>query len=306
MQFLEFPVSLANIIAIVLPIIAVCFFFIIIPWLKNGSGSKLRRYLSYTITPPRIGSEESEVPDSGTKEKHAAQSREDKVKLYFFYLGIALFLVSFVIGEFYEVMIDLLLPINQTGVEEMRTATTVVFQSLFNAGWVGALPWTGFTTYHETWNWVFVTAAITDNPHFLSSLVTWLLLFSIIIGIVFLSPLAIKRIRHSFLPSMFFFMVGMTIFTKAAVGYFAETLVLAFTHLELHYMHITVTGDMIPNLTGVLTSCILLIPIMFAIFVLFGRRLWKIYYTDSRSRNWFTVYITLSFWLGIVLTMMVV
>ncbi|MGY5859704.1 MAG: hypothetical protein RTU63_10065, partial [Candidatus Thorarchaeota archaeon] len=213
MEFIEFTVSQAEILAIAIPIIAVCVFILITPWLKNGSGSKFRRYLSYLVTPPRIDSNESE-----TSEQNSTVRRDDKVRLSFYYLAIVLFLVSFIIGEFYEVMIDLLLPVNQSSTGEFRIATSVIFQSPFNAGWVGELPWAGFTTYHETWDWIFFTTAITDNPNFLSTMVIILVLISVGVGLVFLSPLAIKSIRRSFLPSMFFFMTGMTIFTKVVAG----------------------------------------------------------------------------------------
>ena len=127
-QFLELPVNLAILTAIVLPIIAVCFFIITIPWLRNGTGSRLRRYLSYAITPPKLDSEES------AEEDQSALSHSDKVEFSFYYLVIVLFLVSFVIGEFYEVMFDLALPVNQGNTGEYRTVTAVVFQSLFNVG----------------------------------------------------------------------------------------------------------------------------------------------------------------------------
>ncbi len=302
LRLFELPVELAIITAIVLPIVAVCFFIITIPWLKNGGGSRLRRYLSYAITPPQLTSDES-VNGDDVQEGGSGLSRDDKVKLYFYYIGIALFLVSFIIGEFYEVIIDVMIPINQGSTGEYREITSVVFQSFFNAGWVGSMPWFGFSTYHETWDWIFYTAAITDNPHFLAAIVEVLVLFSIGVGIAFLSPLVIKSIRHSFVPSLFFFMTGMTIFTKAAVGYFAGALHLLYSTIVFEYTPLVVTGSMIPNYSGVITSCVLLIVPMFAFFVLLGRKLWKNYYTDSKSKNWFTVYITLVFWIGLFISM---
>jgi len=299
LQFLELSVDLASITAVVLPIIAVCFFIITIPWLKNGSGSKLRRYLSYAIRPPGASEENSDTHEG------SAISPEDKNRLYFYYLGIALFLISFFIGEFYQVLIDLSLPVNQSTTGEYRSATTVVFQSLFNAGWIGSLPWFGVTDYHGTWAWIFFTAGITDNPGFLRGVLEILVIISLVVGCVFLAPLVIKSIRQSFVPSMFFFMTGMTIFTKTAVGYFAGALKLLYSSLEFQYTNIVVTSNMIPNYTWVLTSCVLMIVPMFALFVILGRKLWKVHYTDSRSRAWFTAYISLSFWIGLILMVVV-
>jgi len=306
MQFLEFTVSQATIIAIALPIIALCLFIIANPMLRNGTGSKLRRYLSYLVSPPQLDSSRAEVPVSEKEDKRPILWREDKVRLFFFYLGIVLFLVSFMIGEFYEVMFDLMLPVNQGSTGEFRTVTSVIFQSPFNAGWMGALPWTGYVTYHETWNWVFFTAAITDNPEFLGTIVIVLLLISIGAGLAFLAPLAIKSIRQSFLPAMFFFTTGMTIFTKVVAGYFAETLALVLLNVQLRYMDGVVTADMIPDIMGLLASGFLFMLGMFALFIVLGRKLWRVYYTDSKSMTGFMVYITLIFVLGLALTIIMV
>lgn len=305
MQFLEFTYDQAIIIAIALPIIALGLFILTIPWLRNGTGSKLRRYLSYLVSPPQLDTNRKEAPESETEERSNLW-REDKVKLFFFYLGVVLFLVSFMIGEFYEVMFDLMLPVNQGSTGEFRTITSVIFQSPFNAGWTGALPWTGFATYHETWNWIFFTAAITDNPEFLGIVIVILLLISIGGGLAFLAPLAIKSIRHSFLPSMFFFTTGMTIFTKVVAGYFAEAFAMVLLNVQLQYMSGVVTADMIPELVGLLTSGFLFMLGMFVLFIVLGRKLWRVYYTDSKSKTWFMVYITLTFVLGLALTIIMV
>ena len=305
MPFLEFTFSQAIIIALALPIIAMCLFILTIPWLRNGTGSKLRRYLSYFVSPPQLGSNRMEVPESETEER-VNLWREDKVRLFFFYLGVVLFLASFMIGEFYEVIFDLMLPVNQGSTGEYRTITSVIFQTPFNAGWIGKLPWTGYVTYHETWNWILFTSSLTDNPAFLSSIAIVLLLISIGVGLAFLSPLAMKSIRHSFLSSMFFFMTGMTIFTKVVAGYFAEALALVLLNVQLQYMHVVVTGDMIPYLAGLLLTGSVFLLGMFALFIVLGRKLWRVYYTDSKSRTWFMVYITLTFVLGLALTTIMV
>jgi hypothetical protein len=301
-----FSIAQATAAAIVMPIVALCLFYIIIPKLRNGSGSKMRRYLSYLIIPPRIGVGETGTPADVKETKSAKAWRDDKVRLYFFYLGVVLFLVSFTIGEFYEVMFDLLLPVSQGSKGEMRIVTSVIFQSPFSMGWVGSLPWMGLITYHETWSWIFFTAAFTDNPIFLSSTIIVLTLISIGGGLVYLILLAIKRIRYSFLPSMFFFMTGMTIFTKAVVSWFAYGIALLYGNMELEYMALVATGNMIPGLSNVIAFGFPLALAMFALFILLGRKLWQVHYTDSKSMTWFLVYIALSFWLGFAITIMVV
>ncbi|MFW9870457.1 MAG: hypothetical protein ACFFFO_05125 [Candidatus Thorarchaeota archaeon] len=285
-QILELTEIQANIIAIVLPLIMVSVFILIIPSLRDGSSSTFRRYLSYSVKPPKIGS--------------------DKAKLYFYYSGIVLFLVSFMVSEFYEVILDLILPVTQGNTGEMREISTIVFQSPFNAGWIGSLPWLGRIMYHETWNWVYFTAAFTDNPDFLGTLNAYLTLFSIGVGIVFLAPLAIKTIRHSFLASMSFFTIGMAIFVKASVSSLAYAIALAFLNAELEFITIVATGSMIPDLWFTIVVQSLIVLAMFGFFAVLGRKLWRIYYPDSQSRTWFTGYIALNFLLGVIITILVV
>jgi hypothetical protein len=292
-QTIEIPILQASIIAIVLPIIFVCFFIFFIPTLRDGSASRLRRYLSYLVNPPFLANDTSSI-------------RKDKARIYFYYLGIILFLVSFVISEFYEVMLDLFLPITQGSTGEMREAVSVVFQSPFSAGWFGSLPWMGLDMYHETWHWIYFTGAITDNPDFLHLISLRLIVYSIGVGLVFLIPLVLKRIRQSFLSSMFFFMIGMIILTKAAISSLAYAAALAYGGAELEYSIFTTTGAMIPGLVNWVLVLFLVVLAMFVLFTLLGRRLWKVFYSDSRTRNWFTVYIALCFWMVLVVTILVV
>ena len=89
----------AAVVAIALPIVAVGLFYLLIPRLKERSGGRLRRYLSYSITPPRIGSDSPEDEEMQTPDM---PWRNDKIRLYFYYITAVLFLVSFTISEFYD------------------------------------------------------------------------------------------------------------------------------------------------------------------------------------------------------------
>lgn len=303
-QILEVGADLATIIALALPLIAICLCILIIPSLRKSTGSKIRRYLSYLITPPQIGSLKTDEPET--------LRRQIKVRLFFVYIGIAIFLISFMIGEFYQVILDIILPVTQGSTGASRVVSSVVFLSPFSAGWVGSLPWYGafplpglIGTYHEPWRWFFATAAFTDNPNFMGTMVTVMLLFSAIVGIVYLAPLASKTIRRSFMPSMFFFMTSMMVFTKAAIDAFAQACSLAFLNGEIQIGLLVITGDMVPNLVqGILVS-IPIILAMFGLFSLIGWKLWKVHYSDTNSRKWFMLFITLSFWLGLAVTIFV-
>ena len=285
-------ITLAWIIAIILPILAVFVFIILVPRFKNQGGNGFLRHLKYLVTPPRMNTEDSSW-------------RKDKVRMYFYYLGLVLFIVTFMISEFYEVMLDLALPVSQGNTGETRIVSSVMFQGIFNSGWLGSLPWRGVVTYHETWSWILHTAAFTDNPGFLSTIITVLFLFSMGVGIVFLLPLALKQIRRTFLPSMFFYLTGMMVFSKAALGCVATGLALAFG-AEIEYGVIAVTGPMIPGLWYVVVLGLLVVLGMFVIFILIGRRLWKVHYPESDFRKWFMIYITLFYWVGFAITMILV
>lgn len=173
--------------------------------------------------------------------------------------------------------------------------------------WYGGFPTpSALGTYHETWSWIFITASYTDNPFFLQTVISSLLGASFIFGLMFLAPLGIKTIRHSFVPSMFFLMSGMTIFSKAVFGCFAQAWALLFCDASITYGVVSATGDSMPNLIDAISYGIPIILAMFALFILLGNRLWKTHYDDSESRTWFLVFITLSYWIGLALTILVV
>ncbi|MFX1263099.1 MAG: hypothetical protein ACFFAZ_13510 [Promethearchaeota archaeon] len=305
-SILELPIFHASFLGLFLPVLTLCLFALIIPWLRKGKGSRVRRYLSYLVTPPRIGSLKN-----GSSEK--ALWREVKVRLFFVYMGIALFLLSFMIAEFYEVFMDTLLPVTQGSTGESRIVTSVIFQNPFTAGWVGSMPWYGglpapsaLGTYHETWSWIFITDAYTDNPVFFETVLTSLLVLSIIIGLVLLAPLGIWTIRHSFVSSMFFLLTGMMVFTKAAFGCFAQAWALLYNDASINYGVLSATRDMFPSLADAILFGAPIILVMFALFIVIGNKLWKMYYDDSGSRTWFLVFITMSYWTGLALTILVV
>ncbi len=75
-QLFEFTFNQAMIIAMALPVVAICLFILIIPSLKKGSSSKLRRYLSYLVKPPHIGSLESASQSIDNEGRSAALWRE--------------------------------------------------------------------------------------------------------------------------------------------------------------------------------------------------------------------------------------
>ena len=301
---LEIGVELATLIAVILPVVVVCLCFLIIPSIRKSTGSKIRRYLSYLVTPPPIGSLKSNEPE--------AWWRQVKIRLFFVYLGIGIFLISFMMGEFYQVMIDIMLPVTQSSTGAERIVSSVVFLSPFSAGWVGSMPWYGsfplpglIDTYHEPWQWIFATAVFTDNPNFMDTMVFVMMLFSAIVGVVYLVPLMSKTIRRSFLPSMFFFMTSMMVFTKAAIDAIAQACSLAFLNGQIRIGYLVISGEMVPNLVQGILVGIPIILAMFGLFSLIGWKLWKVHYPDANSRKWFMLFVTFSYWIGLAITMVV-
>ncbi|MFW9870456.1 MAG: hypothetical protein ACFFEL_12595 [Candidatus Thorarchaeota archaeon] len=306
-QLLEIAADQAIIIATAIPIVTACLFILIIPWLRKGSQTRMRRYLSYLVKPPRIGPLNSQDPNIELRSN--SLWREIKVRLFFVYLAIGLFLACFMISELYEVIFDITLPVSQGSTGEMRTVSSVAFMSIFNAGWIGALPWYGHLpapsilgTYHDSWGWIFFTSAITDNPNFFTTMVFILLLMSFASGLVFMAPLISKTIRESFLPSMFFYMTSLLVFTKAAIGASAQVLSLLLGG-SIRYGLWTITGEMIPRLYEGLLYGLPILLAMFSLFMFLGRKLWQVHYSDLKSKRWFMVFVTLIFWLSLFISM---
>lgn len=302
----------AIVLALALPILLLSAFVLLYPSLKKGAGSRFRRYLSYTIKAPSIGplNPEKEGSSDGYKEY---LKRQLKVRLYLVYIGVGLFILSSFVAEFYHVMSDLSMNVSQGSTGIARTWSSVAFLNPFDAGWVGSLPWYGAIPlppayapiYHDPWSWAFFTDTITDNPIFFESRVQVMLLLTIIIGFVFLLPLGVRTVRESFVPSLFYFTTSMLIMSRAIFGLFAQGLSLGLGG-SIQYGIMVVTGINFPGL-DLLQLVAVIMPIilaLFAVFLFIGRRLWQIHYPDDRqSRRWFTLYVSISYWLSLLLMM---
>jgi hypothetical protein len=294
------PYDVALIIAVVLPIASICLLYLISSAFGNKTG-RWTRYLSYLITPPSLKAKTDQVDQDVD-----ASWRRDKVRIFFLWLGVILFVISFMLGEFYEVMTDLILPVSQGNTGDVREVLNITIFSAFRFAWYGTLPWVGAVSYHETWDWIYFTAAFTDNPAFLGAIIPFLVLCSMVVGVTYLVPLVSKRVRHAFAPSLFSLITGMTIFAKAASSCLAYAIALFFFNAELDYITLTANGSMIAGLATVMGLMLLIVIPIFALFTFIGRRLWSIYYEDSKSKNQFTVYLALVFWFGIILTIAMV
>ena len=308
LSILEINANLASIIGIVLPFALFLAFLVFNRSLKEESGSTIRRYLSYLVNAPRIG-----LLSLSDRKDPQSLKREVKVRLGFVYLGIGLFLISFIIAEFYKVFLDIQLPVTQGSTGEARIVTSIVFQSPFIAGWIGSMPWygsfplpLGWRTYHESWDWIFFTAAVTDNPDFMGNTALAMALLSFLVGSVFLAPLISKKIRKSFMSSLFFFVTGMAVFTKTVLGFLAHALALFYGNAQLQIGVVIVTGTMIPDLNEMVTWGLAFAAGLYLLFSALGWNLWQQHYTDRKSRLWFMGFISMSYWLGFILMLLTV
>ncbi|MFW9788626.1 MAG: hypothetical protein ACFFE2_16730 [Candidatus Thorarchaeota archaeon] len=308
LSILEINPEYATIIGIVLPFAFIFGFLIFNRFLKDGTNGSIRRYLSYLVNAPRIG-----LIKFNDRKDIQSFKREIKVRLGLVYLGIGLFLFSFLIAEFYEVLLDIQLPVTQGNTGDARVVSSLVFQSPFIAGWIGSMPWygsfplpLGWGTYHETWDWIFFTAAITDNPNFMGSVSTVMLLMSFLVGSVFLAPLISKRIRTSFLSSLFFLVTGMSVFTKIILGFLAHALTLFFGNAQIQIGELIVSGSMIPDLNEMVAWGLVFVAGLYLLYSAMGWKLWQLHYPDMKSRRWFLGFITTSYWLGFILMMLTV
>ncbi|UCH05508.1 MAG: hypothetical protein JSW05_04915 [Candidatus Thorarchaeota archaeon] len=315
MFILELTSFQAIVLAFALPILLLSAFVLLYPSLKNGSGSRIRRYLSYAIKAPRIGPLNPRKEDS-SGEYRGHLKKQLKVRLYLIYIGIVVFILSSFLAEFYHVMSDLSMPIVQGSTGITRTWSSVAFLNPFDAGWVGSLPWYGAIPlppwnapiYHDPWSWAFFTDTITDNPIFFEARLQIMLLLTITIGLVFLLPLGIRTVRESFVPALFYFTTSMLIMSRAIFGLFAQGLSLGLCG-SIQYGIMVVTGINFPGL-DLLQLVALVMPIILGLYVVFlfiGRRLWQIHYPgDRRSRRWFMLYASVTYWLSLILMVVMV
>ncbi len=315
MFILEITSFHAIVLALALPILLLSVFVLLYPSLKNGSGSRIRRYLSYAINAPRIGPLNPERGESSEGYRECLK-RELKVRLYLAYIGIALFILSSFVAEFYHVMSDLSMPVVQGSTGIARSWSSVAFLNPFDAGWVGSLPWYGAIPlppayapiYHDPWSWTYFTDSFTDNPVFFESVVLSMLGMTFIVGVVFLLPLGLRTVRNAFLPSLFYFTTSMLTMSRAIFGVFAQGLSLEIGG-SVQYGIMVVSGIDFPGL-DLLQLVAVAMPIILTLFVVFlfiGRRIWQIHYPGKhQSRRWFTLCITVSYWLSLLLMMVVV
>ncbi len=299
MVLIAIPLYVAILLVFLIPATAI-FIALLLPILKRRLKSpRLLWLLDRLMHPPSFWS-----PPNATTAQDQHTSPSNGHPSFFsclavLYLYIVLFILGNTFGVFYSVTADISRSVTQGGTGLPRIVNGILFQDPFHAGWTGDLPWygvlplplKGMNTYHETWEWIFFVGYFAGEDFFLS-MVQNIIGLTFIAGVTFLLPLLIRNIRKSFVPSLFFFLVGMTIATRALFGCFAQALKLGYFGDTLQYGLLQVSGADIPLdvLNIVIFTLLPFVGLMFVLFPILGYVLWKQHYPGNRrSAAWFAV-----------------
>ncbi len=318
MILIELGVQQAIITAIALPIMATFLIILLEPSLRKNQSPGLKKYLSFLFLAPDIAPLEDQyiAQLNPVVRKHHVKNQL-LVRLGFIYLFIVLFIVSNLIAQFYFVIDDLLQPVSQGGTDLVRTWSSIAIYGPFIGGWEGSLPWYGVfllpplegNTFHETWKWISFTQAISSNSEILGSTFSFLLITSALTSAMFLVPLALKSVRKSLVPSLFFYTTSILIMTKSLFSCLGQSLRLMFGE-TITYGLITIdssTGQLASFLAVAVFVSSILIIVMFLIAIALGRKLWRVHYPNNdTSMKWFICAISVVYWLSLAFNVVII
>ncbi|MFX1367308.1 MAG: hypothetical protein ACFFAY_01735 [Promethearchaeota archaeon] len=302
---LEIPASIVGYLVLAIPLIAVCLIVLIHPWLKNEREGKWKNYVTYLVRPlplksfnPRNSGEMSEAELKDYRTDQLA------VRIAMAYIVIIVFIIASTIGVFYYVASDILIPVSQGSTGLQARISSILIATPFSGGWYGALPW--YTSYptphytmdllHEPWQWVFHTAVFTDNPVFFDSKSASMILLNLICSVFFLVPLAVKSVRKSFVPSIFFLITGMLVMMRGIFGFTAMAFGLEYGSAILRIGAITYNGSH-PHGIGVLLFGVPVVLVMSLVFAFLAHKIWRVHYPENTtSSKWFVITVLLVYW----------
>lgn len=311
---LELTISQATAIAILVPLVSVTLTASLYLIANRNPSNRLGRVASILTRPIPLKSLHPERAGSSSVDDVRTYLRKQLVNRYFLIiLLLVLFLVSNLLATFYHIMCDYTINIIDP---EFVSSTweNLIIESPFKGGWYGSLPWygdrflppEGAIVYHETWNWIYFSAGITDDLTFFIGATNIVLIMTVLFGLVFLLPLIIKPIRNSFSQSLFFFLSGMLVSTRGIFGYFCQAWKLEYESSYLQYGIRLVTSGQLQVTTeaAIISNLFPILVILCAIFVVVGGLLWKKHYPDHRrSYLLFMGYTATSYWASFFLIM---
>jgi len=297
------PELWAYVLLILIPILAISITIMASYYIRKKPSSKVTGYLSLFVRKLEIES----IPTTDGDTNRTDAKRQIVSRLAIVYLLLILFYLSNTIGVFYYVMSDVVQTMTQGSTGLSRIVSSIIIESPFEGGWVGNLPWYGFVPlppagvdlFHEPWNWIFFTAAGTDNTSFLMNTTADMMLNSFFFASFFLVPLLFKTIRKSFVSSLFLFTSGMAVATRFIFGLFAQAWNLLFDSAIIQFGLEQVTAGELQVITEweIISMTLPIIIVMCVIFSIIGWKLWRSHYPDhNRSHIWFMLYVIGSFW----------
>jgi len=320
----------AIVIAFLIPIIIIAFSFLISYLAKKNTNSRISKIARFLSEPlqfkPIIDNQEiNELPETKTRK---IIGKEILKRMNFVYFIVGIFLFCSFLGELYQVLADrTLLYIFAQIVDGTSPPSSVwssvIIESPFSSGFTGFQIWYAmypnpilFEQYfHRTWEWIFYTSGLYNNlfpnmqyeffgqpvntmVYTYSSLI---MVFTIIIGAIFLLQLLWRNIRESFFASLFFFEAGMIIGTKGVFSCFAQAWQIEVNGNLLQYGAFVISKTTIAAEWAILG----LLPIIFGLYFLFlwiGKKIWQIHYsqTKSISKKTFLIFVSINYFIALI------
>jgi hypothetical protein len=321
----------AIVIAIIIPIIITAFSFLISYLAKKNTNSWINKFAKFLTQPIQFKSilenpGINKLPETKTR-KIIGKEILKRMNLVYFIIGIFLF-CSF-LSELYQVLADRTLLYIFTQIVEGTSPPTSVWSSIiiespFSSGFTGFQLWYDMYPnpilfeqyYHRTWEWIYYTSGLYNNlfpnmqyeffgqpvntmVYTYSSLI---MVFTTIIGTIFLLQLLWRDIRESFYASLFFFEAGMIIGTKGVFSCFAEAWKIEVNGKLLQYGAYVISRGTIAAEWVILG----LLPIILGLYFLFlwiGKKVWQIHYsqTKSISKKSFLIFVSINYFLALII-----
>ena len=314
-------ILLATLIPISMILLALIFNYLA----KKEGDSLLARFAKFVSKPFEFkhllkNQDLKELPETKVRK---IVGKELLYRMNLIYFLLLIFLFSSFLGELYQVLADRTLLIIFTNIVDGSSPpssvwNSIIIESPFSSGFRGYQIWYGMYPnpilesqyYHNTWGWIFYTSGLFNNlfPNMqydffgtsVDSLIftysSLIMVFTLIIGGLFLLPLLWKNIRQSFLASLLFFEAGMVIGTKGVFSCFAQAWKIEVNGNLLQY------GAHIISKSTIAAQWVILglIPIIIGFYFLFlwiGKKLWKVHYsqTNSISKRTFLVFVSINY-----------
>ncbi|MCK5239584.1 MAG: hypothetical protein KAR33_08565 [Candidatus Thorarchaeota archaeon] len=315
MYLFEIPLHITTTLVLAIPIVSIVFILTLTLLRGRTESSRLNWFIEKIVTPPTLKIEVNQTSEEPSPtEPNSISKRSVLTILVFVYLGIILFVIGNMTGVFYTVMADVTEAVSQGSTDLSRTISGIAFLDPFNAGWTGSLPWYGYLplplsevdTYHDTWEWIYFTGVLWNNPDFFNNMLNEVIVFNFFMGLVFLLPLLYGPIRRSFLPSLYLFTTGMFVASTALLRCFAQVLTLGYMGGTIQYGLLDLSlANVDPEAVPIIVSALAPYVLLFAvIFPLLGYKMWRGLYPDNRkSAVLFALYILGSYFLTFLIAL---